>query len=98
MARSVHISQEAIYDLESIWDFISQDNPNAADSFIDELYKKCCSIAKLDGIGRSRDDLDTDLLSIPHKRYVIFFVRDETSVQIVRILNAALDVENQFDT
>lgn len=91
MPRKLVISNEAIYDLETIWDYIARDNPTVADLFIDELFDKCTSVSNLDGVGRKREELQEGLLSIPHKRYVIFFIRNNAEIQIVRILNAALD-------
>ncbi|EDY80407.1 plasmid stabilization system protein, RelE/ParE family [Verrucomicrobiia bacterium DG1235] len=84
MARDLYISEEAESDLDDIWDYIAKDSPLKADRFLEQLYRKCISISELDGIGRRRDELADGLLSIPHKKYIIFFVRDASQVSIVQ--------------
>ena len=82
--------------LNEIWDFISGDSIANADRFIDELSSKCEEIARLDGVGRKRDELIPGLSSLAHKNHVIFFRRTEGLVSIVRILNGARDIEKMF--
>ncbi len=96
MARKLIISDEAASDLDDIWDFIAADSPTKADRFIDQLYRKCIDISELDGIGRRRDELSAGLLSIPHKKYIIFFEREKSSVNIVRILRGSRDLDQAF--
>ena len=97
MDRELIISEEAESDLEERWDYIAEDSPQNADRFIDQIYRKCLDITVLDGIGRARDELADGLLSISHKKYIIFFIRDDQQVGIVRILRASRDLVSQFD-
>ncbi|MDQ8188546.1 type II toxin-antitoxin system RelE/ParE family toxin [Pelagicoccus sp. SDUM812002] len=97
MARDLYISEEAESDLDDIWDYIAKDSPLKADRFLEQLYRKCISISELDGIGRRRDELADGLLSIPHKKYIIFFVRDASQVNIVRILRGSRDLDQLFE-
>jgi len=98
MGRELILSEEAEADLEDIWDFIAEDSPSNADRFIGEIYRKCLNIAALDGIGRPRNELADGLFSLPHKKYMIFFLRNDECVSIVRILRASRDLEAQFAT
>lgn len=98
MGRKLIISEEAESDLEDIWDYIADDSPQDADSFIDQLFRKCLDITVLDGIGRARDELANGLLSIPHKKYIIFFIRDDKRISVVRILRASRDIGAQFES
>ena len=43
----VHLLPEAIVDLETIGDYIAQDNPRRAVTFIQELRDKCLSLADM---------------------------------------------------
>ncbi len=96
MARELILSDEAASDLDDNSDFITADSPTKADRFIDQLYRKCIDISELDGIGRCRDELSAGLLSIPHKKYIIFFEREKSSVNIVRILRGSRDLDQAF--
>lgn len=97
MARDLIISDEAVSDLEDIWDYIATDSPIKADRFIDKLYQKCIDISDLDGIGRRRDELSDGLLSIPNKKYIIFFERKKIHVNIARILRGSRDLDQIFE-
>lgn len=97
MARELIISDEAESDLDDIWDYIARDSPLKADRFIDQLYRKCIDIAKLEGIGRRRDELSEGLFSIPHKKFIIFFEREKTHINIVRVLRGTRDLDQIFE-
>ena len=97
MARDLHISEEAESDLDDIWDYIAKDSPLKADRFLEQLYHKCISISELDGVGRRRDELAEGLLSVPHKKYIIFFVREASRVSIVRVLRGSRDLDQAFE-
>ncbi len=97
MPKDLVISREAIRDLEGHWDYIASDNIEKADQFIDRLYEKCNDIAKYDAVGRKRDELMPGLLSVACKNRIIFFFREATEIQIVRILHGAQDIEQFFD-
>jgi plasmid stabilization system protein ParE len=96
MHKDLIISDEAESDLDDIWDYIAGDSPLNADRFIDQLYRKCLDIATFEGIGNPREELANELFSMPHKRYVIFFTKDEKAVSIVRILRCSRDLDSQF--
>lgn len=90
------ISREAIRDLDEIWDYIARDSIRAADRFIDQIFEKCCEVARLDGVGRKRDELVSGMISLAFKKYVIFFRQTESRVQIVRILSGYRDIGSIF--
>lgn len=97
MARDLYISEEADSDLDDIWDYIAKESPARADHFVEQLYRKCISISELEGIGRHRDELADGLLSIPQKKYIIFFLREVSQVSIVRILRGSRDLDQIFE-
>ena len=88
----VDISDAAKRDLEEIGDYIAQDNPPRAATFIAELEAQCLSLADFPeahplverfahrGLRRHR-----------HGNYLIFFYRRRNCVTVVRILHAARD-------
>ena len=97
MPRVPVLSEEAVSDLEEIWIYIASDSIRNADGFIDLLYSKCIEISELSGIGRKRDELFPGMLSLAYKKYVIFFMRSEDRVEIVRILHGARDLPKVFE-
>jgi toxin ParE1/3/4 len=88
----VRLTAEAESDLESIGDYIAQDNPCRALSFVLELREKCMSLADMalafplvpryerHGIRRR-----------PHGNYLVFYRIDGDQVVIVHVLHSAMD-------
>jgi plasmid stabilization system protein ParE len=88
------IAAEARRDLCSIGDYIARDNPRRALSFVEELEKHCLMITdrplayplvprhEASGIRRA-----------VHGRYNIFYTCTADAVQILHILNGAMNYE-----
>lgn len=95
MARYV-ISPLAEQDMEAIGDYIAQDNPQRALTFIAELRSQCAKIAALPKACRSRPELGEDIRSFAYGNYVIFIQDSQKKLCIVRVLHGAMDIENRF--
>ena len=88
----VRLTAEAENDLESIGDYIAQDNPRRALSFVLELREKCMSLADMalafplvpsyerHGIRRR-----------PHGNYLVFYLIDVDQAVILHVLHSAMD-------
>jgi toxin ParE1/3/4 len=92
----VAISPFAERDLEAIGDYIAEDNPSRAASFIAELRIQCATIAKAPQAYRVRPELSDAIRSCAHGNYVIFFTATKTRLTIVRVLHGAMDLPAQF--
>ena len=88
------LTPRAKQDVNEIWDYIADDNIEAADRVLEALEQGMLKLAKTPGIGHRREQL-TD------KRHGFFLVysylivyRHETKpLQIIRVLHAAHDVQ-----
>jgi toxin ParE1/3/4 len=94
----VTVSPLAERDLESIGDYIAEDNPLRALSFIAELRAQCGKIAKAPHAYRARPELAEGLRSCAHGNYVIFFISTKTRLTIVRVLHGAMDIPAHFSS
>lgn len=92
----VTISRLAEHDLESIGDYIAEDNPPRAVSFVAELRAQCAKIANAPDAYRPRPDLGDGIRSCAYGNYVIFFAATKTRLTIARILHGAMDIPAQF--
>jgi toxin ParE1/3/4 len=90
------ITQQAESDIEEIGDYIAQDNPHRALSFISELRGQCQKIALSPSAYRQRHELGEDIRSCAYGRYAIFFSHGDAEVRILRILHGARDIAAQF--
>jgi toxin ParE1/3/4 len=86
------ISPLAEQDLEQIADFIAQDQPLRALSFVQALHKQCKNIAMQPQIYRLRTELGSDIRSCAYGHYVIFFAAQEQELHIIRVLHGSRDI------
>jgi len=87
---------QASRDLDEIYDYIAQDNPNAAASWVGLLKQKCRTLARNPAIGRQREELMPSLRSFPVGSYVIFYRISQTGVEVIRVLHGARDIPSEF--
>lgn len=90
------ISPLAEHDLESIGDWIAQDNPIRAVSFTEELYQQCLLIAESPIIYRERPELGQGVRSCTYGRYLVLFRVLDTEVRVERILHGFRDIIGMF--
>jgi plasmid stabilization system protein ParE len=88
----VVFSRNAERDLEAIGDWIAQDNPTRAVSFVAELVKSCKSIGKTPrGFPLVDRSCDLRLRRRVYGDYLIFYDVGTTSVEILHVLHGARD-------
>ena len=88
-------SDFATDDLKGILDFIAQDKPIAARSFIDAIIETCHLIAENPELGMRREDLAPTLRMFTHRGYGIYYRNLDAEVMIERVLHPSLDVRRQ---
>ncbi|EGY27751.1 Plasmid stabilization system protein [Candidatus Regiella insecticola 5.15] len=88
------LSPLAVEDIKEIGDYIAQDNPVRAVSFMDELYAQCQQIGEIPTMYPLRTALGKNIRCCPYGRYIILFSIDQCDIRIQRVLHSARDVEN----
>ena len=83
-------------DLDDLWWYIAQDNPDAADRFLDKIEERCQALAQFPLMGLSRYELLPSLRSLPVGKYLIFYLPIEDGIQVVRVLPAMMDIDAFF--
>jgi antitoxin ParD1/3/4/toxin ParE1/3/4 len=93
--RRFVLTPRARQDLNDIWDYIADDNIEAANRVLDALDTAMVKLAKNPGIGHQREDLTDErhrfLLAYS---YLIVYRRETKPLQIIRVLHAARDVRS----
>jgi toxin ParE1/3/4 len=87
---------QAETDLDEIWWYIAQDNPDNADRFLDKIEERCQELAQFPHMGISREELMLTLRSLPLGNYLIFYLPIEDGIEVVRVLPAMRDVDAIF--
>jgi toxin ParE1/3/4 len=88
------ISRSASTDIDSIAEYIAQDNPDRAATFIEELYQKLLVVAERPLSFPIREEISPTIRSAHHGKYLIFFKVNAKIIDILRILHGSRDFEN----
>ncbi|CAI0994093.1 type II toxin-antitoxin system RelE/ParE family toxin [Serratia quinivorans] len=86
------ISPEAISDIENIGDYIAQDNPSRAMSFISELYNQCQRIGESPEAYQKHPELGRGVRNSPYGKYLIVFTAIQRNVRIERVFHGARNI------
>ena len=90
------ISRLAEQDLEDIWVYLAENNQIAADKQIAKILNCLPMLAQFPDIGKTRDDLSDSLRSFPVKPYIVFYIKLDNGIEVVRILHQSRDIDSQF--
>lgn len=83
------VAPSALADLDDIATYIGQDNPPAADDFLDRAEASFHTLAEHPGLGRERRDLvELPLLFWPLGNYWVVYRPCPGGVEIVRVISA----------
>lgn len=91
------VSDAARADLDEIWFYIAQDNPDAADKLIRAIVSRFVALASMPLMGRLREELSANLRSFAVSGYVIFYRPMQKGAEIVRVLHGARDFPPLFE-
>ncbi len=87
------LGEDADLDLDDIWEYIAQDNIDAADRWIAKLFDAFDAIGRSPGIGHKREDLtDYRVLFFPVGAYLIVYRAVTPAVEIVAVTQGARDI------
>ena len=91
-------------ELWAIWEFIAQDNPEAATCVVEAAYQTFRALAATPGLGRPRHFRNPRLRDIRSWRisgfdnYLIFYRIVPPGVQVLHVYHGAQDIEGLFET
>jgi plasmid stabilization system protein ParE len=89
------LTRRAKQDVNEIWDYIADDNIEAADRVLDALDNAMFKLAKNPGIGHFREELaDRRHRFFVVYSYLIVYRHETKPVQIIRVIHAARDVQS----
>lgn len=92
----VTVTKEAKQDLRSIWSYIAEDNPSAADRTLDTLNDKIRLLADNPLLGPARPDIAPDLRYLVSDNYLILYRAISDGVDVVRVLHGARNLAALF--
>lgn len=93
---SYSLTDPAEEDLTEILSYIAADNIEAAASMYYRFHGRFEMLADVPKAGRSRDELVVGLRSFAEGSYIVFYRIVSGSVEIIRVLHGARDIESLF--
>jgi plasmid stabilization system protein ParE len=93
--KSFVLTPRAENDLNQIWNYIADDNVEAADRVLDALEAAFIKLTKIPGLGHRRKEL----ADVRHRffmvySYLIVYRHEAQRLEIIRVLHAARDVQS----
>lgn len=88
MKRQLVVSAEAQRDLLRIRDYIADDNPNRAESYVEELLARCAAIADFP-FAAPETFRRAGWRAVPYGFYIIFYTVTEQRVRIRAVKHSA---------
>ena len=97
MAKVI-LRQEAINDLNNIWDYTFEKwSETQADKYYEMLKLSCFEIGKNPEIGKEYNVIDKNLLGLHAGRHIIFYrLIDKYEIQVIRILHDRMDLKSRL--
>ena len=90
------VSAGARSDLDEIWLYIAQDNPDAADKYIRAIVSRFPTLASMPLLGRERSELSPGLRSFVVGHHVIFYRLCDGGIEVARVLDGVRDLPPLF--
>jgi plasmid stabilization system protein ParE len=76
--KKFELAKRALNDLQSIWEFVSEDSFDAADRLVEDFYRAFGELAEMPGIGHKRQDLtERDVLFWRLHSYLVVYKRSD---------------------
>ena len=83
-------------DLEDIWFFVAQDNPDAADRLLDRIEQSTRLLADNPHIGPARPAVAPELRYHPVGNYLLLYHIIKNGIEVVRVVHGAPDWVSLF--
>jgi toxin ParE1/3/4 len=93
----LEIKQAARLDLREIAAYIARDNPDRAESFVDELLARIETVFERPLTFPARSEWGTGVRSALYGRYVIIYRLGVDFVEILRVIHGARDIDSLLE-
>ena len=91
--NNFNITIKAEQDLKQIWNYIAQDNHNAANKVLDQFFESFRNLALNPNIGHIREDLTNKPVRFwPLYSYLTIYKPDTNPITIIRVISGFRDI------
>jgi toxin ParE1/3/4 len=96
---NIILRQEAINDLNDIWDYTIQEwSENQADKYYESIQFSCKEIAENPSVGKYYPEISKYLLGLKTGKHIIFYyLISEDEIEVIRILHERMDLKSRIN-
>lgn len=91
MTPRYRLTEQAREDVLAIWQYIAEDNADAADRLIDKFTETYATLARSPRIGLNLHSIRAGLRAFPVGKYVVFFRSIDDGIEVYRVLHGSRD-------
>jgi toxin ParE1/3/4 len=97
MTDRFRLTKPAIQDIEEIADYIAQQSGlEQSENFLSKLESKFSKIVNFPLLGRKRDEILTNIRTIPLDKYLILYMPIGDDIEILRVVSGYRDLSKLF--
>lgn len=92
---NLEITSKALSDIETITDYIAQDNKSAARKLSKEFYKHFETLCKHPNLGKEKENisyLNAKFYIIKQNYVIVYRLMNQNTLRILRILSSCQDI------
>lgn len=90
------LTDEAIQDLDNIFNYMSDFRLDAATRFLDAFESKCEALTQFLRMGKTYEDLSPQLRGVPVDGYIILYRIIENDIEVIRVVSGHRDLKKIF--
>jgi toxin ParE1/3/4 len=94
---SYRFSEDAVTDLEEIFDYLGNHSVEAAGKLFDRIRQRAKLISRFPEAGKSYDDLIPGLKGFVVDNYIAFYIRSGEGIEILRVISGYRDLKSIFE-
>jgi toxin ParE1/3/4 len=96
--QTFKFTEHAEADLASIVTYTLETWGRAqAVKYLDGLEELVANLAQTPGLGKTRDDIEKNLIVFPYEKHLLFYRKEQHGIIVVRILHNNMDMPVHFD-
>ena len=97
MPRRIELSRAALADFDAVYDYISRDNPRAAEQVLRSLDQSIQLLADQPKLGKVYRHRRLRLRLLVHGDYLVFYRERPGIIEIVRVINGRRYIPDILD-
>ena len=89
-------TDEAVFWLEEIYQYISEDNPKIAKKVVNEIYEKAQILKSMPEIGYKYQNKDNIRILLYGHYRIAYFIKDKNTIDILGVFHGSLDIQRHL--